>query len=329
MDKILTQEEIDALLSNVSKPEDTDAGPQDGRAGFHLYDFKHPDRISKEQIRSLRTIHENFARLAATYLSTYLRTMVDVNLLTIDQVTYSEYTLSLSTPSSIYVLHSEGLSGKILMEISPALLLFMVDRLLGGTGESQVEARETTLIEQHVVRAIINKKIEMLNEVWNQVVDFRALYSSFETDPQFVQISRSSETIVIIFFEVRVKGYVYTMNLVIPYFLLEQILPKLTSQMVIGSTKKKAEEDKVMLRQTLNATRVPLSAQLTKARLSIREFLNLQRNDVIRLGKKVDEVLPILVGGRVKFLGTAGRSGRQSAVKILSEVSQLDRVFHQ
>ncbi|HEX7344345.1 MAG TPA: flagellar motor switch protein FliM [bacterium] len=329
MDKILTQEEIDALLSNVSKPEDSDAGSQDGRAAFHLYDFKHPDRISKEQIRSLRTIHENFARLAATYLSTYLRTMVDVNLLTIDQVTYSEYTLSLSAPSSIYVFHSEGLSGKILMEISPALLLFMVDRLLGGTGEAQVEARETTLIEQHVVRAIINKKIEMLNEVWNQVVDFRAVYSSFETDPQFVQISRSSETIVIIFFEVRVKGYVYTMNLVIPYFLLEQILPKLTSQMVIGSTKKKAEEDKVMLRQTLNATRVPLSAQLTKARLSIREFLNLQRNDVIRLGKKVDEVLPILVGGRVKFLGTAGRSGRQSAVKILSEVSQLDRVFHQ
>lgn len=329
MDKILTQEEIDALLSNVSKPEDSDAGPQDGRAAFHLYDFKHPDRISKEQIRSLRTIHENFARLAATYLSTYLRTMVDVNLLTIDQVTYSEYTLSLSAPSSIYVLHSEGLSGKILMEISPALLLFMVDRLLGGTGDSQVEARETTLIEQHVVRAIINKKIEMLNEVWNQVVDFRALYSSFETDPQFVQISRSSETIVIIFFEVRVKGYVYTMNLVIPYFLLEQILPKLTSQMVIGSTKKKGEEDKVMLRQTLNATRVPLSAQLTKARLSIREFLNLQRNDVIRLGKKVDEDLPILVGGRVKFLGMPGRSGRHSAVKILSEVSQLDRVFHQ
>jgi len=329
MDKILSQEEIDALLSNVSKPEEADAGPQEGMAAFHLYDFTHPDRISKEQIRSLRTIHENFARLAATYLSTFLRIMVDVNLLTIDQVTYSEYTLSLSVPSSIYVLQSEGLSGKLILEVSPALLLFMVDRLLGGSGEQQVEAREITLIEQHVVRAIINKKIDMLNEVWSQVVELKGSYSSFETDPQFVQISRSSETIVIIFFEVRVKGYVYTMNLVIPYFLLEPILPKLTSQLVVSSTKKKAEEDRVMLHQTLNATRVPLTVQLAKARLSIREFLNLQRSDVIRLGQKVDEEMPILVGGKVKFLGAAGRRGRHNAIRVLNEVSPLDRIFHQ
>jgi flagellar motor switch protein FliM len=329
MDKILSQEEIDALLSNVSKPEEGNGSASEGRASYHLYDFKHPDRISKEQIRSLRTIHENFARLSATYLSTYLRSLVDVNLLTIDQVTYSEYTLSLAVPCSIYVVQSSGLSGRVILEMSPALLLFMVDRLLGGSGESQVEAREITLIEQNVVRAIIGKQLEMLNEVWSQVVDLGASFSSFETDPQFVQISRSSETIVIIFFEVRVKGYVYTMNLVVPYFLLEPILPNLSAPLVVSSTKKKGEEDKVMLRQTLQATRLPLAAQLAKARLTIREFLELRRHDVIALGQKVEEELPVLVGGKVKFMGEAGRRGRHRAVKITREISPLDRVFHQ
>ncbi len=329
MDKILSQEEIDALLSNVTKADDLDNALIEGTSRFHVYDFKHPDRISKDQIRSLRTIHENFARISATYLSTFLRSMTDVNLLSIDQVTYSEYTLSLSVPSSIYVLQSGGLSGKIIFEISPTLILYMVDRLLGGTGEVQVEAREITLIEQNVVRSIINKMIDMLNEVWGQVVDFRCSLHSFETDPQFVQIARSSETIVIIFFEVKIKGLVYTMNIGIPYFILEPILPHLSSQAVISSTKKKDETDRVMLHQTLYATRIPLVAQLAKARITIRDFLGFKKNDVIQLQKKVDEELPVLVGGKVKFTAVAGKKGRNRAIKIVSVVEPLDRVFHQ
>jgi flagellar motor switch protein FliM len=329
MDKILSQDEIDALLSNVSKPDDLDSRMLEGANRFHVYDFKHPDRISKEQIRSLRTVHENFARLSATYLSTFLRSMVDVNLLSIDQVTYSEYTLSLSVPSSIYVLHSEGLSGRIILEISPILLLFMVDRLLGGTGETQVEPREITLIEQNVVKSIVNKHVDMLNEVWSQVVDFRGTLNSFETDPQFVQIARSSETIVIIFFEIKVKGFIYTMNLGVPYFILEPILPNLSSQAVIATAKKKGADDKVMLHQTLQATKVPVVAQLAKARITIRDFLNFQRDDVITLPKRVTEKLSVMVGGRVKFTGVPGRSGRHRAVRIVEAVDVMDHLFHQ
>jgi len=329
MDKILSQDEIEALLSNVSKPDGSEAFLQSGSTVYHVYDFKHPDRISKEQIRSLRTIHENFARLSATYLSTYLRSMVDVNLLTIDQVTYSEYTLSLSAPSSIYVLQSEGLTGKIILEISPTLLLFMVDRLLGGTGETQLEPREITVIEQHVVRPVVNKMMEMLNEVWGQNINLRCSLHSFESDPQFVQIARSSETLVIIFLEVKIKGSVYAMNIGIPYFILEPILPKLTSQAVISTSKKKVEEDRVMLHQTVQATRVPLVAQFAKARITIREFLNFQRNDVIKLAKKVDEELPVLIGGKVKFTGVVGRRGKHRALRLNQVISPLERVFHQ
>lgn len=329
MNKILSQEEIEALLSNVSQSQDFDSNETSESKGLHVYDFKHPDRISKDQVRSLRTIHENFSRLLATYLSTVLRIMVDVNLLSIDQVTYSEYTMSLSTPASIYVLQSSGLDGKILMELSPSLLLFLVDRLLGGTGDTTVDSREITIIEQNVVRNIINNMIDILNEVWGQAVELNCKFNSFETDPQFVQIARSSDTIAVIFVEVKVKGFSYQMNICVPYYILEPVLPKLSSQAIIGTSKKTTDYDRVMLQQNLLAAQIPVVVQLSKARITIRELLSFQCNDVLKLEAKTDDELPVYVKGKVKFTAVPGKKGRNRAVQITKIVSPLDQVFHQ
>lgn len=329
MNKILSQDEIEALLANVSQASDIEDAEAAESKTCQVYDFKHPDRISKDQIRSLRTIHENFSRFLATYLSAVLRTMVDVNLLSIDQVTYSEYTISLSIPSSIYVLQSDGLDGKLIVELSPALLLFLVDRLLGGSGETEMESREITIIEQNVVRNIVNNIIGLLNEAWSQAVELNCKFSSFETDPQFVQIARSSDTIAVIFMEVKVKNFSYQMNICIPYYILEPVLPKLSSQAVIGTPKQIGEGDRAMLNQSLRATRLPVVAQLASARLNIRDFLFLQRDDVIKLETKTEEEVPILVGGRVKFAGVPGKKGRRRAIRIMKIVSPLEELFHQ
>jgi flagellar motor switch protein FliM len=329
MNKILSQEEIEALLANVSKSQDFNAEESEEGKSLHIYDFKHPDRISKDQIRSLRTIHENYSRLLATYLSTALRAMVDVNLLSIDQVTYSEYTMSLSTPASIYVLHSEALDGKLIIEFTPTFLLFLVDRMLGGTGETAVEPREITIIEQNVVRTTINTIVDMLNEVWEQAVQLNAKYFSFETDPQFVQIARSSDTIAVIFFEMKVKGISYQVNICVPYYILEPILPKLSSQAVIGTTKKVTEEDRILLRHSLNATKLPVTVQLGKVRISLGDLLSFQKDDVISLPTRMGDELPILVSNKVKFTGLPGKIGRYRAIRINQFVSQLDQMFYQ
>ncbi len=329
MNRILTQEEIEALLSNVESTADFEDDSLDENREVHVYDFKHPDRISKDQIRSLRTIHENFSRLLATHLSTVLRAMVDVNLLSIDQVTYSEYTMSLSTPASIYVLYSKGLDGKIIMELSPSLLLFLVDRLLGGSGDTNVQPREITLIEQNVVRNIIDNMIGILNEVWGQAIDLDAQYSSFETDPQFVQIARSSDTIAVIFIEIKVKDSSFQMNICVPYYILEPVLPRLSSQAVIGTVKPVSDEDRVLLHQSLKATKLPVSAHLAKVRMSIRDLLSLQRNDIIKLDTKTDDELPVLIGDKVKFTGVPGKQGRHRAVRITRYVDSLEQLFYQ
>ena len=329
MGKILTQEEIDALLSTVSVSPEVEEEKAPTHAA-QLYDFKHPERISKEQIRTLRTIHDGFARMFATYLSTNLRTLVDVNLLSIDQVTFSEYSLSLSVPNALYLLKMEDLDGKALLEISPQFLLFVVDRLLGGMGDTDIETREVSQIEQNVVQRIIQTIIFQLNEVWKQVQNLNAKLDGFETDPQFVQIARSSDTIAIIFFDIRVRGATFTMNLAFPYFTLEPILNRLSAQSMLAMTARRPEVvESDAIRQRVAASRLPIQVKLTQTSLSVRDFINLQIDDLLELDKRTGEPLEIIVGGRLKYFGTPGKFGRHRAVKVIRPITVQEEIIYE
>ncbi len=332
MNRILSQDEIDTLLSTVSKGkeyETYDAEYRESSKTASLYDFKHPDRISKEQIRTMRTIHENFARLFATFLSTNMRALVDVNVISIDQVTYSEYTMSLSMPSSLYLLKLPELEGKAVVEISPQFLLFVVDRLLGGTGETELEVREITLIEQNIVQRIVNNLISTLNEVWAQIYPLNAAFDSFETDPQFVQIARSSETIAIIFFEIKVRGAVFPMNIGFPYFVLEPILQKLSTQTFFVNVKKVTEQEKQLLEDRIQSTNIRLDAVFAETMLTVNDFLNLSEGDLVQLEKSLEDELLIKLGNRLKFFAVPGTSGRKKAVKITRPATPEERMTYE
>jgi flagellar motor switch protein FliM len=321
MNRILSQDEIDALLTSVSKGKGYESIDREPRKSVTVYDFKHPDRISKEQIRTMRTIHENFARLFATFLSTNLRALVDVNVISIDQVTYSEYTMSLSMPSSLYLLKLPDLEGKAVVEISPQFLLFVVDRLLGGTGETEIEIREITLIEQNIVQRIMNNLINTLNEVWSQIYPLNAQFDSFETDPQFVQIARSSETIAIIFFEVKIRGAVYPMNIGFPYFVLEPILQKLSTQTFFVNVKKVGEEEHKLLQERIQSSNINVNAVFSETNISVNDFLSLKKGDIIQLSKELDEEISIRVGDKIKMFGVPGKVGRKMGVKVTRKIT--------
>ena len=213
------------------------------------------------------------------------------------------------------------LEGKAVVEISPQFLLFMVDRLLGGTGETEIEVREITLIEQNIVRRMINNLIDMLNEVWSQIYPLNAAYDSFETDPQFVQIARSSETIAIIFFEIKVRGAVFPMNIGFPYIVLEPILQKLSSQTFFANVKKVGEEERKLLEARVQATRLTLNAIFSETMLTVRDFINLKSGDIIQLDKPLDDELQIKIGEKLKYFAVPGRRGRRLANRITRPAS--------
>ncbi len=328
MGKILSQDEIDALLSTVAvapvEEEKSDLAQQ-----AQLYDFKHPERISKEQIRTLRTIHDGFSRMFATYLSTNLRTLVDVNLLSIDQVTFSEYSLSLSVPNALYLLKMTDLEGKALLEISPQFLLFIVDRLLGGMGDTDVEVREVSQIEQNVVLRVINTIVNLLNDVWRQIYPLNLTLDGFEADPQFVQITRSSDTVAIIFFDIRVRGATFTMNLTFPYFTLEPIMNKLSAQSMLALTGRRVERGEVgVIRDRVKSSQLTIQAILADTTMSIRDFINLQVDDLLELERRTTQPLEIMVGGKLKYFGSPGKLGRHRAIRVIRSITSEEELIY-
>jgi flagellar motor switch protein FliM len=327
--KILTQEEIDALLRNVSQGQAVAAVEESRERPTHLYDFKHPDRISKEQLRTLRTIHDGFARTFGTYLSAILRTMVDINLLSIDQVAYSEYMLALSVPSCIYVMSSKNLKGSGILEIAPQFALMLVDRLLGGSASRVERVREITIIEQNILKRVVDKALVILNDSWHHIVPINLYVESFESNPQFVQIAPASETAAVIFFEIVVRDMTLPLNICLPYFVLEPLLQHLADESWMTLSRHRPVGETADIHSRLQLTPLVLKTQLGQATLRVRDLLNMEKGAVVKLHDRRDQELKITVNGKVKFWGIPGIANNQKAVKIVRRVSPYEEVIHE
>jgi len=316
MAKLLSQEEIDALLTSDNLGGSSLA-VEESQKLVSVYDFRHPDRVSKDQMRALRTIHERFGRMFATYLSSNLRMMVDIKVDSIDQVTYSEYAMSLTTPACIYVINFTNLNGSGLIELSSDLFFTLLDRQLGGSGNSVIENREVTIIEQKVLEKVLINALSFLNEAWETITPLGSKLESFETNAQFVQIAPPSETVVIVILDVFIRDKTYSINLAIPYYVIEPVMQNLSAQTWISLTQHSEEEDKTdKIKENLLQSKVNLIANLGTADITIREFVKLQEGDLIRLNERLHAPLQVLVNEKIKFLGSPGNLENHKAVEI-------------
>lgn len=337
MAEILSQKEIDALLSSVSDEdisgdvgvdEDEDIGVE-GKAA-NVYDFKHPNRVSKDQLRTLQTIHETFAKTFNAYLAVRLRTIVDINLISVDQLQYSEFILSISDPSCIYIFRVEELNGVAILELSPNLVLYIVDRLFGGKGQSTEEARAITTIEQTIMKKIIEKAMEILSTAWQQVAPLTFILEGFESNPDVVQIAPPGETVITISLEIKIQDTSSLMNICFPYLILEDIISKLNVQHFISMAKKDVSEEQTQtIDERLRLSSLPIIAYLGRIEITVRDLTNLKIGDVIRLNSRVDDLLEITVGGNKKFLARPGVKGKKKAIKIVRNVTQDDIEEHE
>jgi flagellar motor switch protein FliM len=328
MNKVLSQGEINQLLSSYKSKRLTDDASDDLRE-VAPYDFKHPERVSKDMMRSMRTMHEALARAMGTHLSSTMRLMAEISLLSIDQVTYAEYTMSLPELSCLYVMTSSKGHGSIICELSPQFVLYVVDRLLGGVGDNLAEPREITVIEQNVISRTVEQLRKTLNEVWELMFPMDFQLESFESNPQFVQIAPASETVAVIFFEIRVKTFTFPMNICVPYFLLEPALPSLTQGRRLSFSERKSENLHDEVVHKILCGDVELRALLGKCMLGVNEYLSIKVGDILPLKGREHEELELLVGDKVKFLGRPGLAGKRKAFGISREVESLeDPIFN-
>jgi flagellar motor switch protein FliM len=232
MADILSQEEIDALLSTVSDDgikeeqlEEIDFTPKK----VSVYDFRRPDRVSKEQLRSIRNLHDKFARNFSSTLSNSLRLITDITLVSVDQMTYGEFLMSLPDPTSFNIISMIPLEGNAVLEINPSLIFPIVDKLLGGPGQPLYKVRELTTLEHHIIEGIMGLMLEDLEDVWRQILpNIRFKKEISENSPQIVQIVAQNEVVVLIVFEVKFGEVSGMINLCLPAITIEPILGKIS-----------------------------------------------------------------------------------------------------
>lgn len=327
-DDVLSQSEIDKLLSALSdgtvSAEDVKADEEQKK--IKMYDFKRPDKFAKDQIRTLFMLHESFSRLLNTYLSTHLRTLVNVEVASVEQLTYQEFVQSLANPSVISVLAVPPLKGNIIMEINTEIAFAFIDRVFGGEGKTGLKPRVLTEIEEVVMKRFIDTAMRQLQEAWSTVVEFSPTLEATESNPQFTQIVPPSDMVVIVTIQMKVGDVEGMMNICIPYLVLEPIMSKLTTTYWVASSVSKDDdpEQVKILQKKIKRTEVPFVVQLGSLDITINEFLTLGFGDVLQMDTKVEDNLSCLVGHRPKFYCRPGTSGKKMAVQITKVINEGD-----
>jgi len=326
----LPQNVIDNLLKDVSagKSSIDDIATKYTRQEVNNYDFRRPNRISKNQIRTLQSIHENFAEAFAYYLVSKLQTTVSITPTAVDQLFYSEFILSVANPSCLYVFDIAGTDGSGILEISPQLALMIVERLLGGTADTLPKPRTITAIEQTVVRGIIEHALNDLKNAWKSISDVSFKYQRLEQEADFVQIAPSSEIVIVISFDVHVGAQVFLLNLCFPTFALEEVLAKLNRQLVTTTATpqnaKKLRENILAVNQQISITYLPIVAEIAKTSLTVSELLELKEGDVVRTNKRIDQEIEIIIAGKRKLAARPGVVEGKKAVRIVRPLTEDD-----
>ncbi len=320
MSKILSQDEIDALLSVPDKAGAVAPGPGDAAAarkapaGVSQYNFRRPDRVTRDQIHSLHMLHDRFARNISTSLSAYFRTMTEVAVVSVEQISYSEYLMALSDPTAFYALAVPPFDDLGALEISPPIAFAMVDRMLGGVGAAASINRALTEIEQHVVDAVVRLLLESLTETWRPMADMAFGIRGRETRPQMLQVAAPSETIVMVAFDMRIGDARGILNLCLPAAIVETTSSQF-SQAWARPQREPTLAERLWLRENLARVPLPVSAVL-ESRFTARDLMSLQIGDVVSLGVAVSEPIDVQIGAVLKFKGRLTADAGWTAVTI-------------
>jgi len=341
MAEILDQSEVDALLAavdggEVAQPESAapikifsrNRTPGHADVEIRPYDFKRPERVSKDQMRSLENLHDGFARNFGASLSGFLRTIIEVKVASIEQMTFSEFTHSLPNPTCFNLLSAEPLDGNMCLEISPLIIYPVIDRLLGGSNADLfIPQRPLTAIELRLVNKILDRAMSALKDAWGNVLPLNFRLLETESNPQLVQIVPPNEVVVVVGFELKMGGRAGTMSLCIPYNVIEPVIDKLSNQSW-AAYKRGRKDDQLSKRMIgqLESARLMLTGNLANTIIKLGDLVKLQVGDIIVTEKPASAPLTLLIEGRRKYIGHLGQFKGKRAFKVARPYTPKDRV---
>jgi flagellar motor switch protein FliM len=327
MGDVLSQSEVESLLAALDPAASASKAPVVERqrdpaelgAQISVYDFKRPERVSKDQIRTIHALHEGFGREFGAVLSGMVRSIVEVKLVSVDQLTYSEFVFSLENPTCFNLLRADPLDGHVILDVNPSILFPIIDRLLGGgrMPAQSVPRRPLTEIELRLLSRLTDHAITGLTSAWSKVCELKLKVTHVESNPQLVQIVPPNEVIVLVSFEIVLGENRGVMNLCIPYNTIEPLSAKLSANTWTSYTQKQADRRQIVNLETgVAGAAIEMVVYMASSKLTASEVMNLSVGDVIVTECDHKRPLTISLEGRPKFEGFAGLIKGHKAVRV-------------
>lgn len=328
MKQVLSQQEIDSLLNALTTGEidPEEIKEEEERNKVRSYDFRRPIKLSKEYINTLYMIFENFSKISANYLSTQMRTNVNITVGAVEQVSFDEFIHSIPNPTLLSVFHTEPLGGNQFIEINPQLSMQIIDMMCGGTGSNQATAMQKkdkfTDIELGIMEEIVNSLLKSFKSAWSEIIDLTPEIDFIDTNPQQVQNMSPNEPVVLISFTVEVFKNKSFINICIPYVSFENITDKLSIRSWFDTGKESNEKYKDIIADRILQSNVDLQVELGHSVITVDDFLQLDFGDILQLDIKITEPLKMYVEDKLHFLVKPGEVENKLAIQVLQYVEE-------
>lgn len=296
---------------------------------YKLYNFRRPDKFSKDNLRALRDIHREFSKAISLVLSGYLRMRVEIEIVSVDQLTYEEFVRSMPSPISVGVFEFEPLSGQVLLGISFEVISCIVNRMLGGVGNVENQTRELTDIEKALAKKVINIIIKSLEDSWNTIIPVTGKFISLDDNYQSIQVATAGEIVALLTFEVQISGKHFGLfSLCFPYPVLETVLGHLSTQHIFQTKGLVASNDeRLKMISKINTSNVDLRVQFGQCSITLDDFLQLSEGDIIKLDNKVQDDLIVKVNVEKKFFARPGTLKDKICVKITDVYDEMHELL--
>jgi flagellar motor switch protein FliM len=314
----LSQQEIDAVFQ-------TTQGRQTDRPGSRRatpFDFRRPDRIAKSQLRAIHQLHDNFVRNLVSSLSAYLRTYLIVNLVSVEQLSYSEFLECLPSPTCIASLGLKPYDGNAVLELNSSLIFPILEILLGGDGKLQFNAqREITEIEQVLLDGLLRLILRDLHEAWTFVTPIDFSIENIETEPQFLQILAPTEAVVAVAIEIRIGDSIGMMNIAMPSIIIKMMRQKFDQQWTLRKSASTDEEQSRVL-NLIRGSALASEVLLSGPQILLRDLMNLETGDVLSFDFPASRSLDLMLNGQAKYQGEIVSAGRRTAFRVTERLRE-------
>lgn len=322
MTEVLFQHEIDSLIESLASGNiNMDSFKSASPSHVKSFDFNRPNKFSKEQMMSLEIIHNSFARMLSNFMSAYLRSSIKIRVSAVEQLTYEDFVSSIPSPTLITVFSLEPLKRTAIFESNMQYVFPVMEMMFGGKGTGADKVRALTDIEISVMRKFHAKVLEIFGRAWSDIFEIRTNIESMETNPRFSQTITPKETVAVITLDTFIGNSNGLINICIPFVVLDPVISRLSSHYWLTESMGSPDDlEAAYLEKIISRVRLDLSAVIGETDITMRDFLQLQKGDVLQLDRRVKEDMDFYVDNLLKFKCKPGFSGNRMAVQISGEV---------